>query len=131
MSVCIRYSEAFKMQVVRELESGRHGSCNAVAEAYGIRGASTVQNWIRHYGKAHSLGKVVRVETTEERDQLKLLKIRIRDLESALSDAHIDLRLEQEYLRISCQRSGDGDVESFKKKHAGTPSMRLSTGART
>ncbi len=91
MSVCIRYSEAFKMQVVRELESGRHGNCNAAAEAYGIRGTSTVQNWIRHYGNAYSLGKVVRVETTEERDQLKLLKSRIRDLESALSDAHIDL----------------------------------------
>jgi len=130
MSVCIRYSEAFKMQVVRELESGRHGSCNAAAEAYGIRGNGTVQNWIRHYGKAHSMGKVVRVETTDERDQLKLQKSRIRALESALSDAHIDLRLEQAYLRISCQRGGDGDVEAFKKKHAGMLSTQLSRGAK-
>lgn len=129
MSVCVRYSEAFKMQVVREVESGRHGSCHAAALAYDIRGKSTVQLWLRRYGKAHLLGKVVRVETTEERNQLKILKARIRELESALSDAHIDLRLEQAYLRISCQRSGDGDVDAFKKKHVGTLSTQSSRRA--
>ncbi len=36
MGECIRYSEAFKLQVVRELEEGKHTSCWAAREAYGI-----------------------------------------------------------------------------------------------
>jgi len=120
----IRYSEAFKLQVVREIESGRHASCFAAAAAYGIRGLSTVNRWVRHYGKSHLLGKVVRVETTAERNELKRLKAQVRELQAALSDAHLDLRLEKAYLAISCERAGDGDVVAFKKKHAG----KLSTG---
>ena len=119
MKPLLRYSEAFKLQVVREIENGRHRSCLAASNAYGIRGATTVAGWIHHYGKSHLLGKVVRVETTDERNELKRLKARVRELEGALSDAHLDLRLERAYLAISCERSGDDDVAEFKKKHAG------------
>ena len=37
MRETIRYSEAFKLQVVREIETGKYGNCNAASEAYGIR----------------------------------------------------------------------------------------------
>ena len=63
--VTFRYSEAFKLQVVREIEEGKHASCHAASQAYGIRGLMTVPRWIRAYGKEHILRKVIRVETTE------------------------------------------------------------------
>lgn len=117
--VHIRYSEAFKLQVVGEFERGRYGSCFAVSEAYGIKGATTVQRWVRQYGKGHLLGKVVRVETAEEVIELKALRKRVRELESALSDAHLGKRFDDAYLKIACRVAGIEDVEEFKKKHVG------------
>ena len=125
MNPVIKYSEAFKLQVVREIESGSYSCCYAASNAYGIRGAVTVSRWVRHYGKSHLLKKVVRVETADERNELKRLKAECRRLKEALADAHLDLRLEQAYLAISCKRSGDDDVAEFKKKHAGKLSIRL------
>ena len=112
----IRYSEAFKMAVVRELES--HGlAFEHVRRKYGIRGAETVASWVRKYGNG-SRGKIIRVEKPEEINELKRLKERMRRLESALADANIDLALERAYTELACERAGV-DVEEFKKKAAG------------
>lgn len=116
----LRYSESFKVQVVRELEEGRHVSCYAAQEAYGIRGNGTVQHWVRQYGREHLIGRVIRVETAEERNELRRMKARIRDLERALGDTTLDLILEREYVKIACSRAGIEDVEEFKKKVHGT-----------
>jgi transposase-like protein len=118
---CIRYSEAFKLHVVRELEEGKHANCWAARQAYGIRGATTVQLWMRKYGKSHLLRKVVRVQTPEERSELRKAKDRIKDLETALVDAHLDLRLQQSYLELACELGWRGSVEELKKKGGGTP----------
>lgn len=120
----IRYSESFKLQVIRELEEGRHASVNAAMEAYGIRGAGTVYHWIRAYGRDQLTKRVIHVQTTEERDELKRLKARVRELERALSDTTLDLLLEREYAKIACRQAGIDDVEAFKKKVSG----KLSTG---
>ena len=53
----------------------------------------------------------------KEVDELKTARKRIRDLEAALSDAHIDSCLEHAFLEIACERMGMG-LEEFKKKHA-------------
>ena len=58
----------------------------------------------------------------KERDELKEGRKRIRDLEAAVADAHIDYCLEKGYLQVACQRMGV-DMENFKKKNA----MTLST----
>jgi transposase-like protein len=115
----IRYSESFKLQVVRELEEGKHGSCWAAREAYGIRGSETVQRWARQYGREYLTRKVIRVETAEERDEMRRLKERVRDLERALGDATLDLQLERAYVKLACRRAGIEDVEAFKKKEHG------------
>ena len=52
---------------------------------------------------------------------MKRMKERIRQLESALADANIDLALERAYTRMACDRAGIKDVEAFKKKAAGKP----------
>ena len=61
MKANIRYSEAFKLQVVREIEQGRFESGWAAGRAYVVKGAETVTLWIRRYGKEHLLQKAVRV----------------------------------------------------------------------
>lgn len=115
----VRYSDAFKRQVVEKVERGEHGSLNRVAHAYGIGGVATVARWVRENGREDLLPKNVRVETLNERDELKEARKRIRELEAAVSDAHIDYCLEKAYLRVACDRMGT-DPESFKKKHAMT-----------
>jgi len=114
----IRYSQAFKLQVVRELEE-QGLSFSAVERKYGPC-AATVQHWTRKFGNG-TRGKVVLVQTPKERNELDELKKRVRLLESALADAHVDLSLERAYTRIACQRAGIADVEEFKKKADGKP----------
>ena len=115
----IRYSEAFKMEVVRELE--RDGlPFDQVRRKYGIGGSWTVQKWVHKYGNGIR-GKVMRVEKPEEINEKEQLKRRVRALESALADANIDLALERQYTRLACERAGIKDVLEFKKKAGGPP----------
>lgn len=37
----------------------------------------------------------------------------VRQLESALADANIDLALERAYTRMACEQAGIGDVKGF------------------
>jgi transposase-like protein len=113
----IRYSEAFKIAVVRELEE-QDMPCDHVRRKYGIRGSVTVQKWVRKYGNG-TRGKRIRVETPEEINHTEQLKQRVRALERALADANIDLVLERAYTKMACERAGIKDVEGFKKKHRG------------
>jgi transposase-like protein len=122
----IQYSEAFKLQVVREVEEGKHASCWAAREAYGIRGSMTVARWVREYGKSHLLGKVVHVQSPGERSEVRKLKDRVVVLEKALVDAHLDLRLERAYLEIACEEGWKGSVDELKKKGGGLPPIARS-----
>ena len=123
----MRYSEAFKQQVISEVEGGRFGGPTEAAQAYGIGGHATVQRWLKEYGKSHLLGKVVRVEKQGEPGEIKLLKERVRQLETALADSHMDWALAESFFQILCDRTKT-DVEAFKKKHAGTVSTKRRRG---
>jgi transposase len=118
----IRYSEAFKMEVVRELEAGGL-AFEDVALKYGIKGKTTVSRWVRQYGNG-TRGKVLRVERPGEINELKRLKARVRLLEASLADANIDAALERAYTRLACQRAGITDVAEFKKKAGGQPGIK-------
>ena len=119
MRAVMRYSEAFKVQVVRELEDGRFASPCEAGRAYGVKGPGTVAYWVRGYGKNHLLGKVVRVMKADEQAEVKVLRQRVRQLERALADAHLDLKFEAAYVQLACEVAGISDVADFKKKHAG------------
>lgn len=113
----IRYSEAFKMQLVSELE--REGvTVSSLMKKYDIRGCGTMESWLRKYGNG-TRGKIIRVETPKEIDELKRLRERVKRLESLLADANIDLVLERAYTQIACEQAGIQDVGEFKKKHPG------------
>lgn len=115
----IRYSESFKLQVLRELEEGKFPSRAAAERAYGIGGQSTIEKWIRKYGLTHLQRKVVRVQTPKEVDELKELRREVRKLKEALADSHLDNRMGEAYLQIACRMAGIEDLDDFKKKHAG------------
>jgi len=118
----IRYSEAFKMQVVEDVEKGRYRSAGEAGKAYGIGGGQTVSRWLREYGKQHLLRKVIRVEKPDEPGEMRRLKERIRKLEEALADVHMDHSLEKAYFKLLCEKTKT-DGEAFKKKANGQQSM--------
>ena len=114
----VRYSEAFKQQVVDEIATGRFKSPHDASQAYGITGNGTVHRWVSEYGKGHLLRKVVRVEKPGEPGEMRRLKKRVRRLEEALADAHMDKALAESFFEILCERT-DIDAEAFKKNTVG------------
>ena len=115
----IRYSESFKLQVVRDLESGRFANIGQAASHYGIKGSVTIRGWLIKFGKDRLMPRVVRVETPEEQNELKRLRQRVRQLEGLLADKELGLVISETYLELACERAGILDVEDFKKKIAG------------
>jgi transposase len=90
-----RYSDCFKLQVVEEIE--KNGlTIDECRLKYGIGGGSTIQRWVRKYGKQHLLNKIVRVETRDEIDELK----RLRAENKALKEAYADLSLQHKDLSM-------------------------------
>jgi transposase-like protein len=112
----IRYSQAFKLQAVREVESGQ---CCAreVAQKYGITGSNTVLRWVRQLGSGR-YGKIIRVQKAQEINQLARLRTELRQAKEALADTHIELALERAYLAQACEQM-ELSVEGFKKKQSG------------
>lgn len=113
----IRYSEAFKRQVVEEYEAEGGGNLQELRRKYDIRGAGTIQRWVRKYGRQHLLPKVVRVETMEERDELRRLRQEVRELKEALCRSRVELLVAESYVELACEEMGR-PVEEFKKNAA-------------
>lgn len=118
----IRYSQGFKLQLVREVETGK--TCAAVERQYNIKGAGTVIRWVRQFGSGR-YGKVIRVEKNDEVSEATRLRSQLRRAKEALADTHMELALEQAFLVVACEQM-DQSVEAFKKKHAGGRRTRRS-----
>lgn len=113
--VVYRYSVNFKHHVVNELESGRFSSINEAKEHFGIRGDYTIQRWLHKYGRNHLCAKVVRVETADEKGQIRELKKQVKQLREALGYTQAEKVLGDAFLELACERLGE-DVGEFKKK---------------
>lgn len=81
-----RYSISFKQKVVKEIEE-EGLTISQAARRYGITGGSTIQNWLRKFGRNHLLNKIVRVEMKGEKDRVKDLEAENKKLKIALADA--------------------------------------------
>jgi transposase-like protein len=124
----IRYSKAFKMQCVREVETGK--SCAfTVQRKYRIKGTATVMRWVRQFGGGQ-YGKIIRVEKAHEVNEAGQLRSELRRVKEALADTHMELALEQAFLVVACEEM-DQSVEGFKKKHAGGRRTRRSKPTRS
>lgn len=120
----IRYSQAFKLQAVREVESGQH-CARAVELKYGIKGHGTVMGWVRRLGSGQ-YGKIIRVEKPDELSEAARLRRQLQLAKGALADAHMELALEKAFLSVACEQL-DQPVAGFKKKHGGRPRTRRSS----
>jgi len=109
-----KYSSAFKLKVVNEIESGKL-SMNHAREIYDIGGAHTIEGWIKNLGKNHLLSKVVRIEMKDEKDKVKELKERVRQLEKLLANKELDNLMNEAFLELMAEDHGI-DIEEFKKK---------------
>lgn len=108
-----RYSEAFKHQVLREIEDGVLNFATA-RRKYGITGRQTIQDWARKYGSFGIIPKLIRVETPKERDQIKDLQAEIKKLKLAIADLALDKAIAESTLEVICEDRGL-DIEEVKK----------------
>ncbi len=108
-----RYSLSFKLQLVREVEAGE--SISVVMRRYGIKGGSTLQGWIRKFGKTHLLNQVIRIETMEEKDRIRELEKEIKKLKLALADSV----LAQRSLEVLIEEANKVYGTDLKKSYGG------------
>ena len=83
----VRYSLAFKQQIVSEVESGRLTAVSA-EKIYDVSSAS-IYNWMKELGKGYLARRRIRVETLDEVSRLKELERCNRELESALARTQV------------------------------------------
>jgi transposase-like protein len=109
----IRYSEAFKQQVVQEVESGQ-SSVQQLRRKYGLS-TNTIQYWIKRMGKLELLPTIIRVEKPDEANRIRELERQIRELKESLADTQVDYLIAKSQFEIVCEQQGL-DPEEVKKK---------------
>lgn len=106
------YSEEIRRHIVAEIESGELSIADAAKE-YGA-GKSLVQLWLKEYGKFRPKRDVVEVVMKSEKE-------RIAELEKALADAHLKIRVYDEILN----QAGKKYKTDLKKTFGLAPSASL------
>ena len=87
-----RYSEAFKRQVVEEIERGGT-TLSSISAKYGIRGHATVSRWYRQYSRFCQLQRHASLRIMEQKKPSAAQESeRVRELERALADAQLKIR---------------------------------------
>jgi len=79
-----RYSEAFKRQVVRDLERGRT-TAGEIARKFGVTGGATIDGWLRRYGTGRVAGKGSKRQQTVDSRKVLVLERQKRELEQAVA----------------------------------------------
>lgn len=110
----IRYSESFKLEVIRRMEE-EGLSATGVANRYEIKGQSTIKRWLARYGKNQLMAKQVLVMNIKEQDALKRLKEENAELRKLVVKFQLENLANESYLEIACEQLGI-DKELLKKK---------------
>lgn len=106
-----RYSISFKQKVISEIENGKLTKSEA-QRIYGIGSSTSIEKWIKKFGKLHLLNKVVRIELKDEVSKLKDLEKQKKALESALAQAQLKLIVYESIIEVAEQELG----RDLKKK---------------
>lgn len=85
------YSYAFKLQVVREVESGETG-IKAAQLKYGIQGNATIRTWIEKFGTLDWENKSTKAMSKSPEQKLMELEAKVKLLEK--QKASLEKRLE-------------------------------------
>ena len=114
MKEVLRYSDAFKRNIVEKVAQGIYATLGEAQRKNGIRGHGTLVYWIKKYGREDILPKRIKVETMNEIDELKVLRKQNKELKAALADAHMDWCISSALLDIACEEMGT-TAEALKK----------------
>ena len=114
MKEVVRYSDAFKRNIVEKAGRGMYASISEAQRKNGIRGSETLVKWIKKYGREDILPKRIRVETMNGIDELKELRKQNKELKAALADAHMDWCISSALLDTACGEMGT-TAEALKK----------------
>ena len=95
-----RYSQAFKLQVVREYERGNHTK-DSLMSKYQIGGHSTVLQWCRKYGKLYYSKKILPGRPLKDPQ-----KQRIKELEYELKQAREKILVYEKLLEVTKRETG-------------------------
>ena len=112
-----RFSEAFRMKIVEEIEVGGLSVAGASKE-YGVPKGS-IKNWLSEYGRFKPKRSVVEVVMKSEQE-------RIAELEKALADAHLKMRIYDEIINQAGKK-----YKVDLKKTFGTPQPESSVSKDT
>ena len=80
-----------------------------------------MNGWLKRMGKLDLLPKLVRVEKPDEKNQIKELERKIRELKDALAETQVRCIIAETRLDIVCEQQGL-DPEDVKKKLPAKPS---------
>jgi len=98
----VRYSEAFKIQVVREYEQG--ASVSSLRRKYGIGGSMTIKRWIERYSTRPS---AVHREERREEAEIRRLRRRIAWMEKTIARLAVEKAVLESTLEIYQQTYGE------------------------
>jgi transposase-like protein len=79
-----RYSEAFKRQIVRDLERGVI-TASEVRKKYGVSGGNTIEYWLKRYGTGKVSPKTRKRKDVAASRKLLVYERRTRELEQAVA----------------------------------------------
>jgi len=110
----VRYSDCFKRSVIEEIE--KNGlSIEECRRKYAIGGgATTIQKWLKMYGKNHLLNKIVRVETIDEIQEIQALRKELKAIKEAFAEMAIENKVYETYFQVLGEETGAS--EKIKKK---------------
>ena len=109
-----RYSEAFRMQVVREYEQ-EGASLNALQKRYGVS-HPTLQKWIKKYSLQGLRHQLMIIQTVEEQDQMKVLQERNQQLEKLVAQLSLDKLMLESTLAV-IEHEYSIDVKKTNRDH--------------
>lgn len=109
-----RYSQAFKLQVVREYENG--ASIYSLRQKYGIGAHKTVEQWVKKYGRSGYRSELVHIQTVEDQLEFKAMKSRITELESALAQSVLDNKMLTTTIEVASASLGIDLKKNFERK---------------
>ena len=118
----VTYSLAFKKQVVDMIERGDYSKVE-IARRFQLSPVS-IYKWLRQLGRNDLIGKVVRIETMEERDRTKELEEKIKSLQKALSETQIKYLAMESIVEIASEHYGTDLKKNFGSKGLQTPKRK-------
>ena len=114
------YSEAFKLQVVSDINQGLYSVLGAMRK-YNIGGKMTVYNWLAKYSNSNKFVIGGKKMTDKKKSSTEDVYARIRQLEQIVSD----LSIENKILKTTIEIADEIYDTDLKKNFAIIPSKKF------